>query len=186
LSDLLSLLTRKLGSPQMSMQLLERNREALGVKCEPTDAGLVAVSLCSLGAPLEEVSELLSWREFEAFCADLLRSAGYEVRENVRLRKPTAQIDLVAVGTSLVLSVDCKHWKRGASASTLARVAREQHKRNGLLRRNSVDLPPIVSVIITLAQQEERFVAGAAVVPLYSLHSFLSSVDEYLELLVSS
>jgi len=186
LSDLVSLLTRKLGSPRRSMQLLERNREELGVRCDPTDPGLVAMSLCSLGVPPEAVSALLSWKEFEAFCADLLRAAGYDVRENVRLRKPTAQIDIVATGTSRVLSVDCKHWKRGASSSVLTKVAEDQRKRNELLRRASPGSPPIVSVILTLAQQEDRFMAGAAVVPLFALRSFLSSVDEYAELLVSS
>jgi Holliday junction resolvase-like predicted endonuclease len=186
LSDLVSLLTRKLGSPQLSMQLLEKNREELGVECEPTDPGLVAMSLCSLGVPPEDVSSLLSWKEFESFCADLLRSAGLRVCENVRLRKPIAQIDIVAEGTSVVLSVDCKHWKRGASASALAKVAEDQNRRNELLRKTIPDAPPIISVIITLAQQPERFASGAAVVPLFALRSFLNSIDEYLGLLVSS
>ena len=181
--DLVSLLTRKLGSPERSMQLLERNREALGVDTEPTEPGLVAMSLCSLGVPPEEVSSLLSWKEFESFCGDLLRSAGYDVRENVRLRKPTAQIDLVATGTSLVLSIDCKHWKRSASTSALAKVAGDQHKRNAFLRKTLSGSLPIASVIITLTQQGERFVDGAAVVPLYSLRSFLNSIEGYRELL---
>jgi len=168
------------------MQLLERNREALGVQTEPTDPGLVAMSLCSLGVPPEEISSLLSWKEFESFCADLLRSAGYDVRENVRLRKPTSQIDLIATGTSLVLSIDCKHWKRSASISALSRVAEDQHRRNEHLRREFPEWRPIASVILTLSQQGERFVDGAAVVPLYSLRSFLSSVDGYRELLTLS
>lgn len=180
------MLTRKLGSPERSMLLLEKNRESLGVECEPTDPGLVAMSLCSLGVPPEEVSSLLSWREFEAFSANLLRSAGYEVRENVRLREPPAQIDLVATGTSLVLSIDCKHWKRGASISTLAKVAQDQSRRSEHLRRTLPDSRPIASVIITLAQQGERFVDGAAVVPLYSLRSFLDSVEGYMEFLTLS
>lgn len=184
--DLVSLLARRLGSSERSLALLERNRESLGVDCDATDPGLVAMSLCSLGARPEEVSTLLSWREFESFCAVLLRSAGYDVRENVRLRKPTAQIDLVATGVSHVLSVDCKHWKRSASVSTLARVAQEQQTRNGLLRKSLSDSPPILSVIITLAPQGDRFVSGAAVVPLFALRSFLNSVDEFLGLLVSS
>jgi Holliday junction resolvase-like predicted endonuclease len=186
LPDLISMLARRLGSPERAMQLLERNREALGVDTEATDPGLVAVSLCSIGVQPEEVSSLLSWKEFESFCGDLLRSAGYEVRENVRLRKPTAQIDLVATGASMVLSIDCKHWKRSASVSTLAKVAQDQRKRNGLLRKTLSDSLPIASVIITLSQQAERFVDGAAVVPLYSLRSFLDSVEGYRELLVLS
>lgn len=168
------------------MSLLERNRESLGLSCEPTDPGLVAMSLCSLGASPEEVSSLLTWKEFESFCADMLRSAGFEVRENVRLRKPAAQIDVVARGTLIVLSVDCKHWKKEASPSLLARVAQDQKRRNKQLRQSDPDLPPIISAVLTLAQQSERFVSGAAVVPLYSLRSFLNSIDEYAGLLEPS
>jgi hypothetical protein len=186
MTDLVTLLTRKLGSAERSISLLERNRELMGVDCEPTDPGLVAMSLCSVGVPPEEVSSLLSWKEFESFCANLLRSAGYEVRENLRLRKPTAQIDIVALGPSLVLSVDCKHWRRSASASTLARVARDQLRRSVLLRKSLSGPRPILSVIITLAQQGERFVEGTAVVPLYSLRTFLNSIDEYADLLIPS
>ncbi len=185
MTDLVALLARRLGSSERALSLLESNRKTLSVDCEPTDPGLVALSLCSLGVPPEEVSSLLSWKEFESFCADILRSAGFEVRENVRLHKPTAQIDIVARGTSIVLSIDCKHWKRGASASTLARVAQDQHKRNKQLRSTIPDAPPIVSVVITLAQQSERFASGAAVVPLFALRSFLNSVDGYRGLLES-
>jgi Holliday junction resolvase-like predicted endonuclease len=184
--DLLSLLTRKLGSPRLSKELLERNRESLGVNCLPTEPGLVAMSLCSLGVTTEEVSSLLSWKEFESFCANLLRAAGYEVREDVQLRKPRAQIDLVAFGPSLVLSVDCKHWKKEASASPLAKVAQDQHRRNAQLKKALSGSKPIVSVILMLSHQGERFVGGAAVVPLHTLRSFLGSVEGYLDLMIST
>ncbi|MDV3244148.1 MAG: restriction endonuclease [Nitrososphaerales archaeon] len=183
--DLLSLLTRKVGSPAKSMELLKRNRESLGVDCEPTDPGLMALSLCSAGFSSETVSSLLTWREFEAFSANLLRASGYEVRENVRLLKPRAQIDLVALGPSVILSVDCKHWRRGTSRSALAKFARDQLKRNMLLRRTLSDSRPVVSVILTLTEQGERFVDGVAVVPLHTLRSFLDSVDEYMDVLAS-
>ena len=185
MTDLVALLARKLGSSERTLSLLESNRETLGVDCEPTDPGLVAMSLCSLGVPPEEVSSLLSWKEFESFCADVLRSAGFMVRENVHLRKPAAQIDIVAKGISIVLSIDCKHWKRGASASALARVAQDQNKRNKQLRATIPDAPPIISVVLTLAQQSERFASGAAVVPLFALRSFLNSIDDYRGLLDS-
>jgi len=149
-----------------------------GAECS-TPLILRAMLACRLGARPEDVARLLDWREFESFCADLLRSAGFEVRKNVRLRRPTAQIDVVATGPSVVLSVDCKHWKRGASSSVLEKVAHDQRKRNELLRKTIPDAPPIVSVVITFAQQEERFVGGAAVVPLFALRSFLNSLDEY-------
>lgn len=186
MTDLVALLARRLGSRGSSLSFLERNREALGIDCELTDPGLVAISLCSLGVPADQVSSLLSWREFETFCGNLLRAAGFDVQENVRLRRPTSQLDLLATGTSLVLSVDCKHWKKGASPSALEKVARDQQRRNESLRKRMPDAPPIVSVIITLAQQEQRFASGAAVVPLFALRSFLNSIDDYRGLLHSA
>jgi hypothetical protein len=168
------------------MELLEKQRESLCLSCEPTEPGLVALCLCSLGVSPEIVSSLLSWKEFESFCAHLFRAAGYEVKENIHLRKPRAQIDLLALGPSLILSVDCKHWKRWAPISMLSRVVKDQLRRNLLLRRTITDPRPIFPVILTLVQQGERFVDGAAVVPLLTLRSFLGSVEGYQSLMVSS
>lgn len=184
--DLLSLLVKRVGSRESSSELLSRTRDSLGVDCELTNPSLLALSLCSLGVPAEAVSSALSWKEFESFCANLLRACGYDVRENVQLRRPGAQIDVVAFGASRTLSLDCKHWKRDTSLSTLAKFARAQLKRSALLRRTLSDARPIVSAILTLTEQRERFVEGVAVVPLHTIRSFVGSVEEYAELLVSS
>ncbi|MDV3293536.1 MAG: restriction endonuclease [Nitrososphaerales archaeon] len=181
--DLLSILIKKAGSKEAATRLLYKNRELLGIDCEPSDPGLVALSLCSLGVPPRSVSLLLSWQEFEAFSANLIRSSGYQVRQDVRLRKPKAQIDLAAFGTSAILSVDCKHWKRDAPPSTLAKLATDQLRRSALLRQTLSDRRPILSAILTLTEQTERFVDGVAVVSLYTLRDFLRSVEEYKDLL---
>ncbi len=182
--DLLSMLVKKAGSKEAATQLLYRNRELLGIGCEATDPGLLALSLCSMGVPPKSVSVLLSWKEFEAFSANLIRASGYQVRENVRFRKPTAQIDLVAIGPSLILSVDCKHWKRDVAPSTLAKLAADQLRRSELLRRTLSDRRQILSAILTLTEQTERFVGGVAIVTLHTLRDFLRSVEEYKDLLI--
>jgi hypothetical protein len=64
-------------------------------------------------------------------------------------------------------------------------VAEDQHERSKLLRKTMPDAPPIVSAIVTLSQQPERFVSGAAIVPLSALRSFLNSLDDYRGLLES-
>lgn len=184
-ADVSRLLVGELSDEKMSMMSSLELELYGGAQCS-RPLILRALLACRLGARPEEVAALLDWEEFEAFCADLLRSAGFQVRQDVRLRRPTAQIDIVARAPSVVLSIDCKHWKKGASPSVLEKVVLDQRKRNESLRKTIPDAPPIVSVVITFAQQDQRFVSGGAVVPLFALRSFLNSIDEYSDYLQSN
>jgi Restriction endonuclease len=143
----------------------------------------VAYALMKLRVQPEEVSRLLSWQEFEGLAGALLRASGYQVRENVYLTKPRAQIDLIATGPSLVLSVDCKHYKREQGHSLLVKFARAQLERSALLRRKTQGIRPIASVILSMSEPEGRFVDGVAVVPIRTLRSFLTTIDSYSTLL---
>lgn len=143
----------------------------------------VAYALLKLMVLPEEVSRLLSWREFEGLAGALLRAGGYDVRENVVLTKPRAQIDVVGYGTSFVLSVDCKHYRREPGPSALAKFALAQLKRSTLLRKKAAGSRPIISVILTISEPEGKFVDGVAVVPIRTLRSFLTTIDSYRDLL---
>src|SRR5947209_13050357 len=130
LTDPLFALKRRVGSDEGLSALLEVTRESLGANCVPNERALLALTLCRLGEPPELVSTSLDWREFEGFCAGLLKSSGFEVREDVRLRMPTAQIDILAEGPSFVLSVDCKHWSRLMSNAGLEKITAAQLRRS--------------------------------------------------------
>ena len=142
-----------------------------------------AYSLLKANFQTEEVSKLLSWQDFERLAGALLRSSGYEVRQDVHLRKPRAQIDVVATGLSMTLSVDCKHYRREQGPSSLERAALAQLRRSALLRKVAGDRRPIASIILGLSEPEGKFVRGVAVVPVRTLRSFLNSLDSYRELL---
>jgi hypothetical protein len=181
--DLVASLSKLAGSPAKATVLLESTAAALGVKADASDRALVAMALCGQGVPPEEASKSLRWQEFEGFCSKLFRVAGYVVRENVRLRKPRVQIDLVAVGPVYTLSVDCKHWRKAHSHSSLKRFAAKQLARTRSLRRNIRDARPIASVILSFSESAGSFVDGVAIVPLRTLRSFLTSVESYSDLL---
>ncbi len=168
---------------QTISSLLESTAAEIGVRADSGNRALVALALCGAGRRPEDVSACLSWKEFEAFCSELFKASGFEVRENIILKKPRAQIDMVAYGQSYVLSVDCKHWKRSHSPSALRRFARDQLGRSALLRRRLADPKPIVSAILSFSEPGGSFVEGVAVVPLRTLRSFLTSVESYFELL---
>ncbi len=181
--DLVSELMRVTGSKQTPLSLLESTAADIGVRADSTNRALIALALCKAGRRPEEVSANLSWKEFETFCTELFKASGFEVRENVILTKPRAQVDMVAYGRSYVLSVDCKHWKRSHSPSVLTRFAKAQLRRSALLRRRLGDAKPIVSAILTFSEPAGTFVEGVAVVPVRTLRSFLDSLETYSELL---
>ncbi len=179
--DLLASLARAAGSAAGATREVESTAEELGLVPDPSNVNLVALALCRAGRSPESISGHLDWREFEKFCSSLFRAWGYAVRENVRLKRPRAQIDFLAAGDSVILSVDCKHWQRGHSASVLRKLALDQLRRSELLGRQLRDSRPIVSVILSLAEPEGKFVEGVAVVPVRTLRSFLGSLEAYTD-----
>jgi hypothetical protein len=147
---------------------------------------LVALDLITSGVPEEEAARSLTWKDFEGFCAQLLRTSGYTVRENVYLSRPRAQIDLVATGPFFVISLDCKHWKRAPSRSALEGFAMAQLRRSRLLRRSLNDRRPIVSAILNFSESQGSFVQGVAVVPLRTFRNFLETIESYSSLMEMS
>lgn len=153
-------------SLELGIEPSEGNRKVLH--------GLVAIRL---GLPAKAVAGHLGWRDFESFCAALFRARGYDVRENLYLRKPRAQVDVVAIGPSRVVSVDCKHWRRDHGPSALSRIALAQKMRSQLLRKVIPGEKPILSVILSLSAPSGDFVDGVAVVPIGALRDFMDALD---------
>ena len=140
---------------------------------------LRAIAACRSGAPPDLVARYMDWRGFEAFCAVLLNSMGYCITQNILLKKPRAQIDILARGLSASLLVDCKHWSRTRGWSALSRAAVAQGLRAERLRTAMPGVEPMAVVIVSLGDERARFVGGAAVVPVHTLADFSSKIEEY-------
>lgn len=181
--NLLDLLQRTLPSSSAIQESLSEARLELDLgEAEALSTACVAYALLKQRTQPEEVSRLLSWREFEQLTAALLRASGFVVKENLTLTKPRAQIDAVAFGTSMILCVDCKHYRREPGPASLHKFATAQLRRSWLLRKKTDDPRPIASVILSVSEPEGGFVEGVAVVPIRTLRSFLTSLDSYTEL----
>jgi Restriction endonuclease len=176
-------LVSKLGTGESARRAVLEVVEELGLSPDAPQRVSAALALTRLGADLDRVARSLAWGEFEEYCALVVSAAGYAVRRNVRLRKPTRQIDIVAESLSLVLSIDCKHWKRSAGAGSLEGPAAAQAERTRMYvkSRRQGDSRAFLPVLLTLAENRTRVVGGVPVVPLLALREFLASVSRFEE-----
>src|SRR5580693_6659669 len=103
------LLVRKTGGQEGAIGVLQELSLQMGVHLQRgllgvvPDQVLAAVALIRAGMTLDAVSSSLTWREFESFCANLLRVHGYGVKTNIVLTRPRRQIDIFAEAQTLAL-----------------------------------------------------------------------------------
>ena len=133
-----------------------------------------ALSAIKSGVPIEEASRDVDWKDFEGLVAEILESKNFEVIRNFRMRKPTMEIDVVGIHLGVAVLIDCKHWKR-MSDSALEKIVLRQIDRvkHYVASTNEVVAAP---VIVTLYQEETKFVRKVPIVPILQFSSF---IDEF-------
>jgi len=133
-----------------------------------------ALSAIKSGAPIEEASRNVDWKDFEGLVAEILESKNFEVIRNFRMRKPTMEIDVVGVHLGVAVLIDCKHWKRMTN-SALEKIVLRQIDRVKHYVANT-DEVVAAPVIVTLYQEETKFVSKVPIVPIIQFSSF---IDEF-------
>ena len=182
---LLRLLERKTGSIESATAAIEDVASRMGVPAAaPMGEQLAGLALCARGVGVDVVSKHLGWRDFERFCAGIMRARGFAVRENIFFRRPRAQVDLLATSNSISIAVDCMHWHRAPGYSGLAAIVEAQKARAARLRGSLDDLPPIATVVLVVVDGGARFVSGGAIVPVYAAVDFLDNIESYRDMLV--
>jgi len=152
-----------------------------------------ALSAIKSGAPIEEASRDVDWKDFEGLVAEILESKNFEVIRNFRMRKPTMEIDVVGIHLGVAVLIDCKHWKRMTN-SALEKIVQRQidrvkHYVNSALEKivlrqidrvkhyvANTDEVVAAPVIVTLYQEETKFVSKVPIVPIIQFSSF---IDEF-------
>ena len=133
-----------------------------------------ALSAIKSGAPIEEASRDVDWKDFEGLVAEILESKNFEVIRNFRMRKPTMEIDVVGIHLGVAVLIDCKHWKRMTN-SALEKIVLRQIDRVKCYVANT-DEVVAAPVIVTLYQEETKFVSKVPIVPIIQFSSF---IDEF-------
>ena len=141
---------------------------------EDGDKLKIAISLLEKGYPIDEISIVLDWRDFEGLTAAMLSERNFAVMKNLMLTKPRMEIDVVGIRLGIAILIDCKHWKR-YSASALSTTVKKQIERT----KQYVAKTPgatAVPVIVTLYQDKINFIENVPIVPIFQFASF---IDEF-------
>ena len=128
----------------------------------------------SNGSPIEEVSEYLNWKDFEALVSQILSENGFYVEKNVILTKPRMEIDVIGKKLNVEILIDCKHWKK-MNESVLNDIVNKQVNR---VKRYVDDIGQIMAVpaIETLRQEQITFINKVPIIPVTQLSSFLDEL----------
>jgi len=126
------------------------------------------------GVPIEEASRSVDWKDFEGLVAEILESKNFEVVRNYRMKKPTMEIDVVGTHLGTAVLIDCKHWKRMSNSALETIVLRQTERVKHFVAITSEVVA--VPVIVTLYQEETRFINRVPIVPIMQFSSF---IDEF-------
>ena len=168
------------------------------IELDATKRMLLADHLIRNGRDPEKVSRSFKWQEFEDFVANQLVENEYRIFKHLVFKSKAGrrEIDLLAWNDSFILAIDCKHWSRRLSPSRVQTAASAQTERTKLLAGRPevlvkhglkvTEMRHILSMIVTLAEPQQRIIDGVPIVPIMKLPSFLygvSPVDETLRMI---
>ena len=148
----------------------------------PNDRLQTALFAINLGATIEDVSEYLTWRDFESLTGLILEEKNFDVTKNLIMTKPRMEIDVIGKKMDIALLIDCKHWKN-VSKSALDEIVKKQIER--VKRYVADESMSALPVIVTLHQEEIQFVDNVPIVPIMKLSSFLDEFVGNLDSLMS-
>lgn len=124
----------------------------------------------SMGAPIDEISRLLDWKDFESLVAEMLDSSDFETTRNLVLTKPRMEIDVVGIKSGVAILIDCKHWKRLGDSSLEKAVQKQIERTKHYLSKEKIRAA--VPAIVTLYDEKLRFINNVPIIPIFQLNSF--------------
>lgn len=140
------------------------------IQFEESDRLKTSILAVTMGAPIDEVSRLLRWQDFESLAAEILKSRDFDTACNVILTKPRMQIDVVGIKSGIAVLIDCKHWKRMSQSALEQAVKKQVERTKQFVAKEKVQAA--IPAIVTLYQHETRFVGRVPIIPIHQLDAF--------------
>ncbi|MFB5637123.1 MAG: hypothetical protein ACE5RF_01820 [Nitrosarchaeum sp.] len=141
---------------------------------EDGDKLKAAIELIKSGGPLDEISTILTWKDFEGLVAEILYSKNFAIIKNLILTKPRMEIDVIGIRLGIAILIDCKHWKRYSSSSLSLAVKKQIARTKHYILKTPGAMA--VPVIVTLYHDKIDFIDRVPIVPIFQFSSF---IDEF-------
>ncbi len=146
---------------------------------EENDRLKTCILAISMGAPIDEVSRLLEWKDFESLTAEILERRDFDTMRNVTLTKPRMQIDVIGIKSGTAILIDCKHWNKMSQSALENAVKKQVERTKHFLSKEKIQAA--VPAIVTLYQHETRFIKKVPIIPIHQLDSFCDEFYGNLE-----
>ncbi|MDR1993131.1 MAG: NERD domain-containing protein [Nitrososphaerota archaeon] len=154
----------------------------------------IALAAINLGADIQKISTLLSWREFEEITAQALKYNGYTIHKNLYFKHKTNryEIDIVGCRKPLTICIDCKHWTHTIAPSTLKKIIDEQIQRTQALADSlpntkltldciQWEKTQFIPAVLSLMPNTGKFYNQVPVVPILSFQDFINQLPFNIE-----
>src|SRR5579872_2140345 len=133
----------------------------------------------SMGAPIEEISRLLDWQDFESLAAEVLEKRDFDTTKNVILRNPRMQIDVIGIKSDIAILIDCKHWNNMTQSALQEAVRKQVIRTKQFVSKHKVR--GAIPAIVTLYQHSVQFIDKVPIIPIHQLDSFCDEFYGNLE-----
>lgn len=156
----------------------------------------VAILALKSGSDFESVCRQLKWKEFEEVSMRAFEAHDYIVKKNFRFthKEKRWEIDLVACKKPIIVSADCKHWKRNWSRAAIVNVVENQTERT----KSFADALPkvwdkleleywphakVIPIILSLQFSPFKFHHDTPIVSILQLQGFLTNIHAEIDCL---
>lgn len=173
-------------SEDMSRQILDNlMQNGIGrfddgqVQFEDSDKLKTSILAISMGAPIDEISRMLEWQDFESLAAEILEKRDFDTTKNVIMNSPRIQIDVVGIKSDIAILIDCKHWSNMNQSALQEAVIKQVIRTKQFVSKHKVK--GAIPAIVTLYQHSVQFIDKVPIIPIHQLDSFCDEFYGNLE-----
>ena len=149
------------------------------VQFDDSDKLKTSIIAISMGAPIDEISRMLDWQDFESLTAEILEKRDFDTTKNVIMKSPRIQIDVVGIKSDIAILIDCKHWSNMNQSALQEAVKKQVIRTKQFVSKHKVR--GAIPVIVTLYQHSVQFIDKVPIIPIHQLDSFCDEFYGNLE-----
>lgn len=149
------------------------------VQFKDSDKLKTSILAISMGAPIDEISRMLEWQDFESLAAEILEKRDFDTTKNVIMKNPRIQIDVVGIKLDIAILIDCKHWSNMTQSVLQEAVKKQVIRTKQFVSKHKVK--GAIPAIVTLYQHSVQFIDKVPIIPIHQLDSFCDEFYGNLE-----